>query len=312
MNNPSSSGSDPNRPTNTEPSRQQSQDAGSFSDAFESYQSKDLKSDLKSGAENLMQQSSSMLDDAKNRASELIEPAKERALSFAEEQKNAGAEQMSGFARVVRKVADDVGEEMPQAAGYIHDAAETLDNMSNRLRQNSVEDLFASIDDFARQRPMLFFGGALLLGFALTRFLKSSSEQAQSRRQMRSPGMHATPGEGWDTDSRSRMDSALRRSMPGPSASSRQTPGGIAPDLTGTGPVSSSSLGSSGAKTSSGASSMTGSPLTSGSGSAIPSSTGEKSGSSAQSVYGKEAKRASDPTLAGINPSIKGKQGDKS
>lgn len=249
-----------------------------------------------------MQQSSSMLDDAKNRASELIEPAKERALSFAEEQKNAGAEQMSGFARVVHKVADDVGEEMPQAAGYIHDAAETLDNMSNRLRQNSVEELFASIDDFARQRPMLFFGGALLLGFALTRFLKSSSEQAQSRRQMRSPGMHATPGEGWDTNSRPRMDSALRRSMPG----------GIAPDLTGTGPVSSSSLGSSDAKTSSGASSMTRSPSMSGSGSAMPSSTSDKSGSSAQSVYGKEAKRASDPTLAGINPSIKGKQGDKS
>ena len=48
--------------------------------------------------------------------------------------------------------------------------------------------------DFARRQPMTFFGGSLLAGFALARFLKSSADrrheeaEAEMAREARSSG----------------------------------------------------------------------------------------------------------------------------
>jgi hypothetical protein len=65
---------------------------------------------------------------------------------------------------------------MPQAAGLIHDAATRLEGAAASLRDRSVDDLLRSLNDFARNQPAAFFGSAVLAGFALSRFLKSSAQ----------------------------------------------------------------------------------------------------------------------------------------
>jgi hypothetical protein len=70
---------------------------------------------------------------------------------------------------------------MPQMASYVHDAAMRLEDAAKNLRQRNVDDLMDDVSRFARSQPALFFGGAMLAGFALARFLKSSAPNGSSR-----------------------------------------------------------------------------------------------------------------------------------
>ena len=42
------------------------------------------------------------------------------------------------------------------------------------MRERDVRELVGEVQDFARKQPTLFFGGAVILGFAALRFLKST------------------------------------------------------------------------------------------------------------------------------------------
>ena len=50
----------------------------------------------------------------------------------------------------------------------------SLEKATEALRSQRIEDVARSIGQFARERPVAFLGGAMLAGFALSRFLKSS------------------------------------------------------------------------------------------------------------------------------------------
>ena len=106
---------------------------------------------------------------------------KQGARKLAEQQKQAGADQIGGVARAVQGAAREIEQKMPQAAGFIHDAAMRLEGAAASLRERSVDDLVRSLNDFARTQPAVFFGGAVLAGFALSRFLKSSAEPSNER-----------------------------------------------------------------------------------------------------------------------------------
>jgi hypothetical protein len=126
---------------------------------------------------------------AADTASELFEPIKQDALDRAEEQKRAGADRLSGMAQAVHQAADQLDPELPpQARTYIHEAADGIDRMSAAIRDRSVGDLMETAGDFARRQPAAFFGGAVLAGFVLSRFLKSSSgSDASDHRTPRAP-----------------------------------------------------------------------------------------------------------------------------
>jgi predicted Zn-dependent protease len=100
----------------------------------------------------------------------------------ADEAKAKGLDHVAGVGRAVHGAADELGRELPQAAGYIHSVADRLESASSALRERSVEDLASSFNDFARRQPAAAFAGSVLAGFALSRFLKSSAPRPQSRR----------------------------------------------------------------------------------------------------------------------------------
>src|SRR5438045_494836 len=121
------------------------------------------------------QQVSSAAEQVRAKAAEVIDPLKDQAREAAEEQKQAGAEQIGSVARAVHGAAGELEQELPHAAGYVHEAADRLDRAASALRERSVDDLFRSLSDFARSQPATFFGSAVFAGFALSRFLKSSA-----------------------------------------------------------------------------------------------------------------------------------------
>jgi len=113
--------------------------------------------------------------DTQHVGAEAADAMKDRARDMADEVKSKGSDQLAGVSRVVHEAADRLGQEMPQAAGYIHSAANRLDSASTTLRERNIEDLISSFSNFARRQPAAAFAGSVLAGFALSRFLKSST-----------------------------------------------------------------------------------------------------------------------------------------
>ena len=119
---------------------------------------------------------SALADSATAKLSEVAEPVKDKAMEVAQQQKDAGADQVGHFARAMHGAASAIEREMPQFADYVHDAGQKLESLADDLRNGSVDDLMDRFGRYAKDQPALVFGGAMVAGFALTRFLKSSAK----------------------------------------------------------------------------------------------------------------------------------------
>ena len=118
---------------------------------------------------------SSLSDRARSDIAQATEKAKSEARRLAGQQKEAGATTLGEVAGAVHGAAQSLEAGHPQVAGYVHDAATRLEGAANTLRTRNVDEIIQDIGQFARSQPVLFFGGAMLAGFALTRFLKSTA-----------------------------------------------------------------------------------------------------------------------------------------
>jgi hypothetical protein len=146
--------------------RQKSQSEGGWRQQFS-----DLSPEAARDAERVQRQSGAATQQT-------AEKLKDDAVRIAEQQKRAAAEQVGGVARAVHGAADQLESQLPFAAKYIHEAADSLESASAALKQRSIDELARSIGNFARTQPTAFFSTAVLAGFALARFLKSSNGRA--------------------------------------------------------------------------------------------------------------------------------------
>jgi len=129
------------------------------------------------GAERRADQVSDFARRAQAGVSEAVEPAKQKAKTFAEDQKAAGADKLKQVAQAIDNAAGNLEGELPMTARTIREAAAGLEQVSANLKSRSVEDLTRTVGSFARSQPVAFFGGAVLAGFVLARFLKSSPDR---------------------------------------------------------------------------------------------------------------------------------------
>jgi ElaB/YqjD/DUF883 family membrane-anchored ribosome-binding protein len=112
----------------------------------------------------------------KEEATKLRGQATDRARSAAEQGKTRATETIDGFARAVHDAAGNLEQQVsPQVAQYAHRAADALDNLSDSLRNKSVDELLDDARSFARRNPAVALGAAVAVGFALARFLKATS-----------------------------------------------------------------------------------------------------------------------------------------
>jgi hypothetical protein len=127
----------------------------------------------------------------KRQAEEAAHGVRDRARSIADQQKHAAAGRVEGVAHALRRASDDLREQgQPMIAEYSRYAAEGLESMAQSLDRRDVDDFVEGVENFARQRPIAFLGGAMVAGFALARFMKSSSAR-RHRRTTAQRGMRA-------------------------------------------------------------------------------------------------------------------------
>jgi hypothetical protein len=98
-----------------------------------------------------------------------------RVRSAMNEQKTASADYLGTVAQAVQRAAGEFESDVPQAAQYIRQAAGQIETVANAVRQRDMRELVGEVQKFARRQPTLFFGGAVILGFATLRFFKSSA-----------------------------------------------------------------------------------------------------------------------------------------
>ena len=133
--------------------------------------------DLKDRAADAFSQNASQLKDS---GAGIAQSATRKVEDVLTSQKAVGADYIASLAQAAERAANQFDDELPQAAQYIRQASHTMSNVADNIRNREIRDLVGEVTDFARRQPTLVFGGAMLLGFAALRFLKSSAPASGS------------------------------------------------------------------------------------------------------------------------------------
>jgi hypothetical protein len=137
-------------------------------------------------------------EQAQGAAGQVAAQAKQQATSQLESQKDRAVDTLVTVAQALRQTGQQLQQqEQSTVGGYVEQAAERVERMTNYLRAREVPDLIAETQDYARRQPGLFVTGALALGFLGARFLMSSGQRAPQRRTASSyDGWSAGAGSG--------------------------------------------------------------------------------------------------------------------
>lgn len=150
--------------------------------------------DLKDKATGLAGSSS---DAIKDQASEFIDAAKDVASQATdklkqtvESQKSAGADYVGSLADTIRRAAREFDGDLPIAGTYIRKAASQVEGVADTIRTGNFNDLLQGAQSFARRQPTAFLGMAVVAGFGLVRFLKSSADHSPVDRPQHTGGQN--------------------------------------------------------------------------------------------------------------------------
>lgn len=117
-----------------------------------------------------------LTQDVKTKAAELGNDAKEAIYSEAErataELRDNAAEKVTNAANAADAAANEFSGDSLQARAA-HQVADQVEGIAARLRTADLSTMTRDVSKFARANPVMFIGGAALLGFAATRFLKA-------------------------------------------------------------------------------------------------------------------------------------------
>jgi hypothetical protein len=135
---------------------------------------RDVKAKAAGVSEGLTQAATDNAAQLGKSAREFATSAQEKVGEAVGQRKSIGADYIGSVAQATQRAATAFDNDLPQAAQYIRQASAKMQGVADTVRERDVRELVGDVQDFARQQPTLFFGGAVVLGFAALRFLKST------------------------------------------------------------------------------------------------------------------------------------------
>src|SRR6202022_1634586 len=166
--------------------------------------------DLKAKAADMAGSSSEAIKD---HASDFVDAAKDVASQATDKfkqtvdgQKSAGADYVGSLADTIRRAAREFDGDLPIAGTYIRKAASQVEGVADTIRTGNFNDLVRGAQSFARRQPTAFLGMAVLAGFGVVRFLKSSANDAAPANPRRASGTTAPDTVRWHDDSKGYRD----------------------------------------------------------------------------------------------------------
>jgi hypothetical protein len=121
-------------------------------------------------------------------AGQLAGRAADIGLQQADRGREVAAESIDKLARSVRRVSTDMQTDQPQIANAAITAADQATRVAEYLRTTDTREMISTVEDAARRQPLLFVGGAFVLGVVVSRFIKAAGSAGQSAGQFRRSG----------------------------------------------------------------------------------------------------------------------------
>lgn len=119
--------------------------------------------------------------EAGERAGHLIERGTDIGFKQADRGLDQAVDGIETVADSIRRVSADMESDQPQIADLASSAADQAEAIARYLRETDVRQLIGNVEDFARRQPLLFLGGAFLLGVAASRFVKAAAGPTASQ-----------------------------------------------------------------------------------------------------------------------------------
>ena len=127
---------------------------------------------------------SETLDQAKEAVSQVAEQAQGKVKSKIGEGKDRVADNIDHVVSALRQSSEKIqGQDNDVIGRYVGTAANKLNDFSNYVRHNDVDQIVREVEGFARREPAIALGSAFAVGLILARFLKSSSGGANGYNQ---------------------------------------------------------------------------------------------------------------------------------
>jgi len=146
---------------------------------------KTLKETIHDGADAAMKKASYMADAAKDTVRNLASDVSAQAADTAAAVRDGAVERLDDARDALSDSGDRLAETLRRAAEepvagsmqsrVLSAVAGGVSSAASTLRDNSVSDIVGDIRALARRNPGAFAAGAAVAGFALARFLRSSS-----------------------------------------------------------------------------------------------------------------------------------------
>lgn len=120
-------------------------------------------------------QAKGALDRSKQAASDLADKARGQIKDSIETQKTTASSAIENVAGAFQSTGSQLRDQGQSGIAEVATvASDQLSRVSNYLRDSDLDQMSHDVEQFARQQPALFLGGAFLLGIVAARFLKSS------------------------------------------------------------------------------------------------------------------------------------------
>ena len=124
----------------------------------------------------------------KEKAKEAGDKVKEQGRTFLNEQKERVGSQIGTYSSAARRAAERLESESDtNLSSYISSAADQLDRLATRVQERDLGELIEDVEEMARRRPEVFYGGMFVAGLVAARFLKASKEK-RARERYQSAG----------------------------------------------------------------------------------------------------------------------------
>ena len=152
--------------------------------------------------------------EAGQKAGHLIERTADIGIQQADRGLNQAAHGVESVAQTIRRLSTDMETEQPQVADFATTAADRAEDFAQYLRETDARQIIGNVENFARRQPLLFLGGAFVLGVAASRFIKAAGG---SQSQQHLQGYHSGYGTEYQSGATSdyRTSSAYEATGPG-------------------------------------------------------------------------------------------------
>jgi hypothetical protein len=120
------------------------------------------------------------LAEAGQQATETAGHLAERAAGLGFEQADHGrhlaAEGIGTVARSIRRLSTEIADDQPAIASAATTVADQADRTAQFLNETDAREMISKVEEAARRQPLIFLGGAFVLGVVAARFFKAAGQ----------------------------------------------------------------------------------------------------------------------------------------